>query len=145
MKHDGAASASLVSAVPRWIWIGQKVKTEAGWYKLTMYVRAENLTEDAGRAAKFGFEWKGSVLHDLLPPGTYGWRKVERVYHLPEAHVDNMLYVLTYGSGKLNVDDMTLERVDGAGLKEGITIGEPEAAAPAAPATGAAQSPRAKE
>ncbi len=124
VKHGGTASASLVSTTPRWLWIGQKVKTGPGWYKLTMYVRAENLTENAGRAARFGFDTKGwASLDDVLPPGTYGWRKVERIYHLPETPADYyMLYIFTYGSGKLNVDDVTLEKVDGTGLKEGISI-----------------------
>ena len=132
VKHGGAASALLTSTGPCKIAINQKVKTEPGWYKLTMWVKGANLTENAGRAVKFGFEAKGGAsVKDVLPPGTYGWRKVERVYHLTDANADSALYIYLYGSGRLNVDDVTLEKLEGDGQKEGMALGDPEAAAPA--------------
>jgi hypothetical protein len=146
VKRGGAVSALLSSTGNCREAINQKLSTEAGWYKLTMYIRAENLKDNAGRAARVVFEPKGAPSigsRETLPSGTYAWRKVERIVNMPAAYADNVLYIYQYGSGKLWVDDVSLEKVDGAGLKEGLTIGDPEKPADSAtaPATRPATAP----
>ncbi|KPJ56883.1 MAG: hypothetical protein AMS16_01705 [Planctomycetes bacterium DG_58] len=143
VKHSGKASAWLSGEGPCHIWHNQKLNTKTGYYKLTGFIRAQNLQPAKwGRACVIGFEPKGGkeVLAQL-PTGTYGWRKFERTYRFPAAYSPNTFYLYMYGVGKVWLDDLKMEKLEGEDHKEGLIVHEPEeklegAAAPApTPAT----------
>ncbi|HUW59229.1 MAG TPA: hypothetical protein VMZ92_21525, partial [Planctomycetota bacterium] len=78
VKRSGNASAWLEGhGGPCHIWHSQKLNTRAGTYKLTGYLRAQDLQAAKwGRAFAIGLEPKdGKAVYDPLPTGTYGWRK----------------------------------------------------------------------
>ena len=86
IKHSGKASALLLSYGPCKIAVQTEVKTVAGFYKLTGYVRAINLRPGTyDRTAVVSFEAKGKEMMTDLPGGTYGWRKFELVRKFDEA------------------------------------------------------------
>ncbi len=127
IKHSGKASALLLGYGPCKIAVQTELKTAAGFYKLTGYVRAINLRPGTyDRTAVVSFEPKGKEIMTDLPGGSYGWRKFELVRKFDEAYPKNLLYIYLFGSGRMWLDDLVLTRLDGAGHKEGLTMSEPE-------------------
>ncbi|MFB3893881.1 MAG: beta-galactosidase trimerization domain-containing protein [Phycisphaerae bacterium] len=127
IKHGGKTSALMFSYGNCKIAVSDTVKTEAGLYKLTGYVRGINLTPGAqGRAAIVSFEPKGKEMMTNLPNGTYGWRKFELVVKLPEPSDKTGIYVYLFGSGRVWLDDFVLEKLDGTDHKEGLTMSDSE-------------------
>ena len=127
IKHKGKSSCLMVSHGACKIAVSQKMDTQPGFYKITGYVRAVNLKPGTyARGVVLSFEPKGKEIMDGLPAGTYGWRKFERIYRFPQAVQGNLFYVYLFGSGKVWLDDLSLEKVEGADLKEGLVVGDPE-------------------
>jgi hypothetical protein len=127
IKHSGKASALLLSYGPCKIAVQTEMKTAAGFYKLTGYVRAINVRPGTyDRTAVVSFEAKGKEMMTDLPGGTYGWRKFELVRKFDEAYPKNLLYIYLFGSGRMWLDDLVLTRLDGAGHQEGLTVSQPE-------------------
>ncbi len=126
IKHSGKSSCLLASYGACKIAVETPVKTEAGWYKLSGYVRSIGVTPGQwNRGIMFAFEPKKEI-QTSLPIGTYGWRKFERIYKFDEAYDKNPFYFYLFGSGKVWVDDLALEKLEGADYEEGLTLGEPE-------------------
>lgn len=133
VKHSGKASAVLTGTNPCHIWHGQELVTEAGWYKLTGYIRSDAKPGKWGQTAVVAFEADDKTLgSDQLPSGTYNWRKFERIYHFDQKYSPNRLYLYMYGDGKVWFDDLTMEKLEGENLKEGLTLSNPEPAGDAA-------------
>ncbi len=127
IKHSGKSSFVMSASETCKIAIHQAVDTQAGFYKLSGYVRGINLKPGTwDRGMVISMEPKGKEFLDSLPLGTYGWRKFERTYKLAEACPKNEIYIYLFGAGKGWLDDLTLEKVEGDGLKEGLVVGEPE-------------------
>ena len=103
------------------------MRTEAGFYKLTGYVRAINVKPGAHDwGVVVSFEPKGKEMMTNLPGGTYGWRKFQIIKRFPEACDKNQLYVYLFGSGRVWLDDFVFETIDGTGNKEGLVLSDPE-------------------
>jgi beta-galactosidase len=127
IKHEGQASAEMLSYGACKLGISQTVKTEAGWYRLSGYVRAISLTTGLyDRGLVVSFEPKGKELMTDLPTGTYGWRKFELTQQLEEACDSTLLYLYLFGSGKVWLDELRLEKLAGTGFKNGLVLGEVE-------------------
>jgi hypothetical protein len=127
IRHTGRSSCLMMSHGACKIAVSQKFDTQPGFYKLSGYVRTVNLKPGTyDRGAVLSFEPKGTEIMDGLPKGTYGWRKFERIYHFPEAVEGNLFYIYLFGSGKMWLDDLSIEKVEGEGLKEGLLMGDPE-------------------
>lgn len=127
IKHGGKSSFVMSGSGPCKIAVHQAVATQAGFYKLSGYVRGINLKEGQwGNGVVISMESKGKELLNNLPLGTYGWRKFERTYQLTEACPGNEIYVYLFGAGKAWLDDLSLEKVEGEGLKEGLVMAEAE-------------------
>jgi hypothetical protein len=78
IKHEGQASAGMLSYGPCKLGLSQTVRTEAGWYKLSGWVRAVDLKPGLyERGLVVSFEAHGKELMTDLPGGTYGWRTFE--------------------------------------------------------------------
>ncbi|MHB9050042.1 MAG: beta-galactosidase trimerization domain-containing protein, partial [Pirellulales bacterium] len=60
------------------------------------------------------------------PGGTYGWRKFELVRKFDEAYPKNLLYIYLFGSGRVWLDDLSLVKLEGSDVREGLTVSEPE-------------------
>ena len=127
IKHEGQASAEMLSYGACKLGISQTVKTEAGWYILSGYVRAIHLkTGLYDRGLVVSFEPKGKELMTDLPTGTYGWREFKLTGEFEEPCERNLLYIYLFGSGKVWLDELRLEKVEGAGLKNGLVLGPVE-------------------
>jgi hypothetical protein len=127
IKHEGLASAEMLSTGPCKLGLSQTVKTEAGCYRLSGYVRAINLKPGQyDRGLVVSFEPKGKELMTDLPSGTYGWRKFEITQTLDEACDNTLLYIYLFGPGKIWLDDLRLEKVEGTNLKNGPVMGPVE-------------------
>ena len=131
IKHSGKTSALMLSYGPCKIAVQTAVKTGAGFYQLSGYVRAINLRPGMyDRSVVVSFEAKGKEMMTDLPGGTYGWRKFQLVRKFDEPYDKNLLYVYLFGSGRVWLDDLVLQRLDskldGADHKEGLTLSEPE-------------------
>ncbi|MFB3894222.1 MAG: beta-galactosidase trimerization domain-containing protein [Phycisphaerae bacterium] len=126
IRHEGKASARFSSNGGCKIAIIQDIKTKAGFYKLSGYIRAIGLTPGQyGWNVLMSFEPKKEYLHQI-PGGTYGWRKFEIVQKLDEDYDKTPIYIYLFGSGKFWVDDLKVEKVEGEDLKSGVTLGEVE-------------------
>ena len=127
IKHEGQASAEMLSYGPCKLGLSQTVKTEAGWYKLSGYVRAVDLKPgQSDRGLVVSFEPKGKEIMTDLPTGTYGWRKFELTQQFNEACDQNLLYIYLFGSGKIWLDELRLEKAEDTGLKNGLVLGPVE-------------------
>ncbi len=127
IKHEGRASAEMLGYGPCKLGLSQTVKTEAGWYRLSGYVRAIELkTGLSDRGLVVSFEPKGKELMTDLPTGTYGWRKFDLTQHFPEACDNNLLYIYLFGSGKIWLDELRLEKIEDQGGQSGLVLGEVE-------------------
>lgn len=135
VKRSGKASAWLSGQGGAcMIGFNQRLTTKAGYYKLTGYVRAQNVVPGKwNRGVVIALEPEGGeAVNDPLPEGTYEWRKFERIYKFDKAYSPNLLYIYMYGSGKAWLDDLSIEKLQGEGLKEGLVLGDPEGKAEAA-------------
>jgi hypothetical protein len=129
IKHEGRASAEMLSYGACKLGISQTVKTEAGWYRLSGYVRAIDLkTGLYDRGLVVSFEPKGKELMTDLPTGTYGWRKFDITQQFEEACDSNLLYIYLFGSGKIWLDELRLEKIEDQSGKSGLALGEVEEA-----------------
>ena len=129
IKHEGQASAEMLSYGACKLGISQTVKTEAGWYRLSGYVRAINLKAGLyNRGLVVSFEPKGKELMFDLPTGTYGWRKFDITQQFEETCDNALLYTYLFGSGKIWLDELRLEKLAGTGFKNGLVLGEVEEA-----------------
>jgi hypothetical protein len=127
IKHGGKSSALMSSYTRCKIAVFDTMSTEAGFYKLTGYVRAINIKPGAQDwCVVVSFEPKGKEMMTNLPGGTYGWRKFEIVKKFTEACDKNQLYVYLFGSGRVWLDDFVLEKLDGTDNKEGLILSDPE-------------------
>ena len=127
IQHGGKSSALMFSYGACKIAVSDTMKTEAGFYKLTGYVRAISIKPGGqDRAVVVSFEPKGKEMMTHLPGGTYGWRKFELVKKFDEACDKNQLFVYLFGSGRVWLDDFVLEKLDGADSKEGLALSDPE-------------------
>jgi hypothetical protein len=127
IKHGGRASAEMLSYGPCKLGLSQTFRTEVGWYKLSGYVRAVELHPGLyDRGLVVSFEPKGKEMMTDLPTGTYGWQKFEVTQHFDEACESTLLYIYLFGSGRVWLDDLGLEKVEGAGLKNGLVLGPAE-------------------
>ncbi|MFI5378443.1 MAG: beta-galactosidase trimerization domain-containing protein [Tepidisphaerales bacterium] len=127
IKHSGKSSALMLSYGACKTAIQDTVKTEAGFYRLSGYVRAINLRPGMfDKSITVSFEPKGKELMTDLPGGTYGWRRFEVVRKFDEPYDKNLLYVYLFGSGRVWLDDLVLEKLDGVNAKEGLTLAEAE-------------------
>jgi hypothetical protein len=127
IRHAGQSSAEMLSYGPCKLGISQIVTTEAGWYKLSGWVRAVELKPGLyERALVVSFEARDKELMTDLPAGTYGWRPFELTQHFDEAQDRHLLYIYLFGSGKIWLDDLRLEKVDTTGLKSGLVMGAVE-------------------
>ena len=127
IKHGGQASAEMLSYGPCKLGLSQTFRTEAGWYKLSGYVRAVELHPGLyERGLVVSFEPKGKEMMTDLPTGSYGWRKFEVTQHFDEPCDSTLLYIYLFGSGRVWLDDLGLEKVEGAGLKNGLVLGSAE-------------------
>ena len=127
IKHRGKASAWLSGEGPCHIWHGQSLNTKTGYYKLTGYIRAQNVSPAKwNRAVVIAFEAKGAKAQsNPLPAGTYNWRKFERIYHFGADYAPNRLYIYMYGRGKVWLDDLKIEKLAGE-HKPGLKVFDPE-------------------
>lgn len=127
IKHEGQASAGMLGYGPCKLGISQTVRTEAGWYRLSGWVRAVELKPGLyERGLAVSFEADGKEIMTDLPTGTYGWRRFELTQRF-DAPVDkHLLYIYLFGSGKGWLDDLRLEKPDAADLKTGLVLGPPE-------------------
>ena len=127
IKHEGQASAEMLSYGACKLGMSQTVKTEAGWYRLSGYVRAINLKPGLyDRGLVVSFEPKGKELMTDLPMGTYGWRKFDLTQQFEEACDSTLLYIYLFGSGKVWLDELQLEKLAGTAFKNGLVLGEVE-------------------
>ena len=127
IRHGGKSSCLIFGGGVCKIAVHQKIDTQAGFYKLTGYVRAINLKPGTwSRGVEISLEPKGREIMNGLPLGTYGWRKFERIYRFTEAYPGNEVYVYLFGPGKVWLDDLSLEKVEGEGLKEELVVVDPE-------------------
>ena len=127
IKHAGQASAEMLSYGPCKLGLSQTVKAEAGWYRLSGYVRAIGLRPGLhDRASVVSFEPNGQELMTDLPAGTYGWRKFEVTQRLDAADDKLLLYLYLFGSGKIWFDDLRLEKIEGPAPRPGLVLGEVE-------------------
>jgi hypothetical protein len=125
IKHEGQASAEMLSYGACKLGLSQTVKTEAGWYRLSGYVRAIDLKAGQyDRGLVVSFEPKGKEMMTDLPTGTYGWRKFDITQQFPEACDSNLLYIYLFGSGKIWLDELRLEKLAGTGFKNGLVLSE---------------------
>src|SRR5208337_5000810 len=93
-RHGGKSSALLSSYTRCKIALFDTFPSEAGFYKLTGYVRAINVKPGAQDwGVVVSFEPKGKEMLTNLPGGTYGWRKFEIVKNFAEACDKNQLYI----------------------------------------------------
>jgi hypothetical protein len=129
IKHSGKSSALMLSYGGCKIAVQDTVKTDAGFYRLSGYIRATNLRPGMyEKAVVVSFEPKGSELMSDLPGGTYGWRKFEIIRKFDEAYDKNPLYIYLFGSGRFWLDDLVLEKLDAGAPNEGLKLSEPEEA-----------------
>ncbi len=127
IKHSGKASAEMLSYGPCKLGLSQTVKTEAGWYRLSGYVRAIELKPGMyERGLVVSFEPKGKEYMTDLPTGTYGWRKFQMLQHFDEPCDSMLLYIYLFGSGKIWLDDLRLEKVEETGIQSGMVMGPVE-------------------
>lgn len=127
IKHAGKASAEMLSYGPCKIAIFQTVKTETGYYRLSGYVRVVSLKPGlSNRGLVASFEPQGKEIMIDLPTGTYGWRKFEITQKFDVAYDKTPLYFYLFGSGKIWLDDLKLEKLAGANFTNGLVMGEPE-------------------
>jgi hypothetical protein len=127
IKHSGRASAEIMSYGACKVALIQTFKTEAGSYMLSGYVRAINLKPGLyGRGLVVSFEPQGKEIMLDLPAGTYGWRRFEITQPFGEAYEKNSLYIYLFGSGKIWLDDLKLEKLEGTGPKHGLVMGRAE-------------------
>jgi hypothetical protein len=81
-----------------------------GTYRLTGYIRAVNLqagTWDNGFVVSL--EPDGKEISENVPLGSYGWRKIERVYQVDGPVKEALLYFYLFGPGRVWLDDVTFE------------------------------------
>jgi hypothetical protein len=127
IKHQGQASAGMLSYGPCKLGLSQTVQTEAGWYRLSGFVRAVELKPGLyERGLVVSFEPNGKELMTDLPNGTYDWRNFELTQYFDEPCEKNLLYIYLFGSGKIWLDDLRLEKLDGASLKSSLVMGPAE-------------------
>jgi Beta-galactosidase len=125
-KRSGQFSALLLSHGPGKIAVQDQVKTEAGFYRLSGFIRAVNVRPDqSARAVVVSFEPQGKELMTSLPAGSYGWRKFELVREFDRPYDKNLFYIYLFGSGRVWLDDLVLEKIDRVGAKEGLTLFDP--------------------
>jgi hypothetical protein len=127
IKHSGQASAEMLSYGPCKLGISQTVQTEAGWYRLSGWIRAAALKSGMyDRGLVVSFESNNKELMTDLPAGTYGWRRFEITQQFDTTAEKNLVYIYLFGSGKIWLDDLQLEKIDGANLKTGLVLGTSE-------------------
>lgn len=84
------------------------------WYKLTGYVKTENVVPDSGAGALFNVH-ELSLARTTAVTGTAGWTKLEttfRVGTLKEITINCLFGGWGTAKGKATFDDLTLEPVD---------------------------------
>ncbi len=127
IKHQGNVSAQMLSYGPCKLGLSQTVKTEAGSYRLSGYVRAIGLKpglQNLGLVVSF--EPNGKEFMTDLPMGTYGWRKFQVTRQLAEPCDSLLLYIYLFGSGKIWLDELSLQKVQGPALQNGLVLGPVE-------------------
>ena len=127
IKRGGQASAEMLSYGPCKLGLSQTFAAEAGWYRLAGHVRAVELHPGLyERGLAVSFEPKGKEMMTDLPTGTYGWRKFQVTQHFDAPCDNTLLYIYLFGPGKVWLDDLSLEKVEGNGLKNGLVLGPAE-------------------
>ncbi len=126
-RHSGKYSALMLSYGPCKIAVQDRVKTGAGFYRLSGFIRAINLRPgQSNRACVVSFEAKGQEMMTDLPGGTYGWRRFDLIRQFDEAYEQNLLYIYLFGAGRVWLDDLVLEKLNGVGHQPGLVLSEAE-------------------